>query len=217
MSTRPSSSYYIGRERRKSEVEMRPLMTPGLNSTTQQRTLSPTSASLLPFIERLKLNRAWNDRLKLGRKEKKRGRSRFAVNIPSRLVFYLIVIFFLIPLVLGFLLLIRALFFGLKEDDQHPLHKKIPTSHIRHHNNDARDAGSEMLDTMNGDVNTYNVHGVLDPTNQTASSIDILDSKSSIYNITNNTTDGLISEQDSSSSLHSSAKNNNSISELNTP
>ena len=74
-----------------------------------------------------------------------------------------------------------------------------------------------MLDTMNGDVNTYNVHGVLDPTNQTASSIDILDSKSSIYNITNNTTDGLISEQDSSLSLHSSAKNNNSISELNTP
>lgn len=105
------------------DFEMRPLT----SSSSSAR------SSVNNLIERLKSTTKWDDRVKFGRsrKEKKKSRSRFAVNVPTRLIFHLIIVFFLIPLVLGTALLIRALFFGLKEDDEHPLHKKIPKSHLK--------------------------------------------------------------------------------------
>ena len=88
------------------------------------------SSTVSKIMDQLKLSSSWDDKFRFSRahhrREKKRIRSRFAVNVPTRLIVHLIVVFFLIPLTLGTFFLIRALFFGLKEDEDHPLHKKIP-------------------------------------------------------------------------------------------
>ncbi len=111
--------------------EMRPL-DPSTSSYTIKSSNSPSS-TVSKIIERLKSTKVWDDRLKFARnrKERRKNRSQFAVNVPTRLIFHLIIVFFLIPLTLGVALLIRALFFGLKEDDAHPLHKKLPKSHLK--------------------------------------------------------------------------------------
>ena len=142
-----------GRRANVRDYEMRPLTSNNdTSSTSMFRNISPTtihpsSLSTLPttaptkssptvsyLIDKLKSTKSWDDNVKFSnrhRKEKKKIRSRFAVNVPTRLIFHLIIVFFLIPLVLGSIFLIRALFFGLKEDDEHPLHKKIPKSHLK--------------------------------------------------------------------------------------
>ena len=135
--------------------EMRPLTSSSTSSSSSPR------SSVNSLIDMLKSTTQWDDRVKFGRsrKEKKKLRSRFAVNVPTRLIFHLIIVFFLIPLVLGTALLIRALFFGLKEDDEHPLHKKIPKSHLKTTNAEKFQfeknhfEGDDMIDKQSSNLN----------------------------------------------------------------
>lgn len=158
MNNRPYS-FHVGPGRRttaftnteRDEIEMRPLTSNEYPSNRCNKS-SPMSSNVQQFIDRLKSNKPWNDRFKFAKKEKRIGRSQFAVNIPTKWIIHLIVIFFLIPLSLGFFFLIRALFFGLKEDDAHPLHKKLPKSHLR---SDQSDGSSENI-IEGGEVEQYN-------------------------------------------------------------
>ncbi len=163
MSNRP---YSFGRRTAaftNDEIEMRPLTSNEYPSSRYNKS-SPTSSNVQQFIERLKSNKPWNDRFKFAKREKRVGRSRFAVDIPTKWIIHLTIIFFLIPLSLGFFFLIRALFFGLKEDEAHPLHKKLPKSHLRP---DQSDGNSENI-FEGGEVEQHNSiidnHG---PFNQT--------------------------------------------------
>lgn len=125
------------------EFEMRPLTNNG--SMYEPRAKSPTSTTVQNFVDKLKSNTARNQRVRFrGKTKNRKERSHFAVNVPTRLIFHLIIFFFLIPLTLGMLLLIRALFFGLKEDEAHPLHKKIPNGHLKH-SSDSIPGVDEML------------------------------------------------------------------------
>lgn len=142
MMSRPFS-YYNGPGRRNTvsssdrEIEMRPLTNNSnhndgydyrVNDDNKNKSLSSKTLHLQDFIENLNHYRKRTNH----KKEKRRGgRSGFAVNIPSRLIFHVIIIFFLIPLLLGMMLLVRALFFRLKEDETHPLHKKLPHSSLK--------------------------------------------------------------------------------------
>ncbi len=138
-----------GRRSTVSNVEMRPFIQSGSWEQAQAQTQQPArhkpSPTASKLIDLLKSGSSWDERSRFSRnrKEKKKVRDRFAVNIPNRLIFHLIIVFFLVPLCLGMMLLIRALFFGLKEDEEHPLHKKLPHSHIR---------GSDTSDISNVDI-----------------------------------------------------------------
>ena len=150
-----------GRRSTLSNVEMRPFIQNGSWDQSQPtRHKSPTSTTS-KLIDLLKSGSSWDERSRFSRnrKEKKKVRDRFAVNIPNRLIFHLIIVFFLVPLVLGMMLLIRALFFGLKEDEQHPLHKKLPHSHTRgiNHNNAADGFPVSNPSGDNGFIDTFDV------------------------------------------------------------
>ncbi len=124
------------------DYEMRPLMSSSSTTLPPSSTYDKSSSSsdtksstVSKIMDRLKQSSSWDDKFRFSqahhRREKKRIRSRFAVNVPTRLIVHLIIVFFLIPLTLGTFFLIRALFFGLKEDEDHPLHKKIPKSRLK--------------------------------------------------------------------------------------
>mmetsp|Transcript_3241 Transcript_3241/g.4730 ORF Transcript_3241/g.4730 Transcript_3241/m.4730 type:complete len:286 (-) Transcript_3241:77-934(-) len=186
-----------GRRSTVSNTEMRSLTIGGTLSWEQppqqaapRLTKSPASGltTTSKFIDLLKSGSSWDDRTRFGRnKKEKKIRDRFAVNIPNRLIFHLIIIFFLIPLTLGMMLLIRALFFGLKEDEEHPLHKKLPHSHIRGSNNSVGvvsspsvvgvgDVGDDRIEKVNVsstiDTNTSGTTPEGIPLNMTYSGID---------------------------------------------
>ena len=156
-------SYYSGPGRRSAvsgsdrEIEMRPLTNNNhsnvYNNNSNNRSHFSNTTRLQHFIEKLNHHRTRNNH----KKEKRRGgRTGFAVNIPSRLIFHVIIVFFFIPLILGMMLLIRALFFRLKEDETHPLHKKLPHSNLKNQDNDIV-VGDDLQDVPNID----NIDGFL--------------------------------------------------------
>jgi hypothetical protein len=165
---RPTNSFSNNDSR---DIEMHPLTQP---TTSRGRTLLSSASASAPstatstaqkMIQNLSSNTPWNDRLPFGnhriKKEKRKGsRSRFKVDVPTRLIFHLIIFFFFIPLTIGTLLLIRALFFGLKEDEEHPLHKKLPHSHKIPHNDLVSDVSkmSNFSDVGGGMVEENAVH-----------------------------------------------------------
>jgi hypothetical protein len=152
------------------DIEMRPLRKSPTGTSTTSSTSSTSSAQQL--IDRLRSNAGWDPRTRFSnsRNKKRNKKSRFAVDIPPRLIFHLIIVFFLIPLTLGMLFVIKALVFGLKEDEQHPLHKKLPQSHhvVKHLTLDEHgvnvdsigDVGDDMTD-KGAVLNVGNLKGSL--------------------------------------------------------
>jgi len=155
--SRSFSQYIPGRRSAVSnDIEMRPLVHHGGgNSKIFRGSTSSGSNSVARMMEKLQTVSNWDEgkfRLSKSKSEKKKTKSHFAVNIPTRMMVHVMIIFFLIPLLLGLLMVAKALFFGLKEDEQHPLHKKLPRSHLRTGTggdvgHDLTDAGGSTLST----------------------------------------------------------------------
>eukprot|EP01083_Nonionella_stella_P097144 273066_1 len=144
----------MGMGNRKASVnEMRPLMMEletDLESSSND-TRRSQSQSQSQYNKRLNnltatsqnFSRFVKDKLKKGSARGRRRRNRdqgFAVQLPPKVLVYTIVIFFVLPLLMGSIFVVRAVFFGdLKEDEMHPLHKKAKLSHVpvvKHDDND---------------------------------------------------------------------------------
>ncbi len=105
------------------------------------------------------------------------GEQGFAVELPPRVLVYTIIIFFVLPLMSGCFFLIRTIFFGsLREDELHPLHKKVPRARVRHgdtNGNGVSSSSSSQIDNVDpiaavdipGQSGGEELGNILDPLN----------------------------------------------------
>jgi len=144
--------------------EMRPLMME-LETDLESSPRRSQSQSQSQYNKRLNnltatsqnFSRFVKDKLKKGTARGRRRKNRdqgFAVQLPPKVLVYTIVIFFVLPLLMGSIFVVRAVFFGeLKEDEMHPLHKKAKLSHVpvvKHDNdNDNDNPSGDPIDIAN--------------------------------------------------------------------
>jgi len=146
--------------------EMRPLMmeleTDLESSNDNRRSQSQSQSQYNKRLNNLtatsqNFSRFVKDKLKKGTARGRRRKNRdqgFAVQLPPKVLVYTIVIFFVLPLLMGSIFVVRAVFFGeLKEDEMHPLHKKAKLSHVpvvKHDNdNDNDNPSGDPIDIAN--------------------------------------------------------------------
>ncbi len=96
---------------------------PPSHSNTIRRNKSMTQ--LFERVQAMEVYQKGRQRIRrLGQRNRARG---FQVDLPPKFLVYTIMVFIILPLLLGSFFLARTILFeGLKEDASHPLHKKQP-------------------------------------------------------------------------------------------
>lgn len=124
------------------QQEVQPLM---IDTESHSQSQSPSflrrNKSMTRIFERVQSMQLFENNKKRFRKLRSRNFNRnrgFKVDLPPKFLLYTIFVFIILPLLLGAFFLVRTVLSGeLKEDEEHPLHKKHPHFRARNHTSSA--------------------------------------------------------------------------------
>lgn len=120
-----SSALY--QQNNNGQTEMQPLMIDGSEARSSTHTIH-RSNSVNQMFEKFQSMEVFKRSKQRVRRLRQRHRVRgFQVDLPPKFLVYTIMVFIILPLLMGSFFLARTVIFGsLKEDEEHPLHKKMP-------------------------------------------------------------------------------------------